>query len=197
MVNFYRKFLQNGVIHLSPLYAASSGKVLLCTKECTKAFEWAKAALTSTPILAYPDFSETNRFIVTTDASATGAGAVALAVLSQVQARVEQAIAYAGVSFNDARKRYSATDKELAAIRFAVHFKSYLYGRNFIIRTDHEPLVYLNHMKRVDDRLHRTLEDLAIGHYVNEYVPGKQNTVADELSRAEYPWAYPTSQNSR
>ena len=152
-------------------------------KECTKALEWAKAALTSAPILAHPAFSETNRFIVTTDASATGAGAV----LSQVQAGVEQAITYAGVSFNDAQKRYSATDKELVAIRFAVHFKLYLYGRSFVIRTDHEPLVYLNHMKRVDDRLHRTLEDLAIGHYIIEYVPGKQNTVVDALSRAEYP----------
>ena len=76
MVNFYQKFLQNRVKHLSPLYAATSGKVLLWTKECTKVFEWAKATLTSTPILAYPDFLETNRFIVTTDASATGVGAV-------------------------------------------------------------------------------------------------------------------------
>ena len=136
MVNFYRKFLQNGVKHFAPLYAATSGKVVLWTKECTKAFEWVKAALTSAPILAYPDFSETNRFIETTDASATGDGAV----LSQIQAGVEQAIAYTGVFFNDAQKRYSATDKELAAIRFAVqHFKPYLHGRNFMIRTDHEP----------------------------------------------------------
>ena len=188
MVNFYRKFLQNGVKHLSPLYAATSGKVLLWTKECIKAFEWVKAALTSAPILAYLDFLETNQFIVTSDTSATGAGAV----LSQVQAGVEQAIAYAGVSFNDAQKRYSATDKELAAILFAVqHFKPYLYGRNFVIRTDNEPLIYLNHMKRVDDRLHRILEDLAIGHYIIEYVPGEQNTVADALSCAEYPWALP------
>ena len=73
----------------------------------------------------------------------------------------EKAIAFAGVSFNETQKKYSATDKELAAIRFSVqHFKAYLYGRHFVIRTDHEPLVYLNHMKRVDDRLHRTLEDL-------------------------------------
>ena len=73
----------------------------------------------------------------------------------KVQAGVEQAIAYAGVSFNEAQKRYSATDKELAAIRFAVqHFKPYLYGRSFVIRRDHEPLVYLNHMKRVNDQLY-------------------------------------------
>ena len=80
---------------------------MLWTKECTKAFEWAKVALTSAPILAYRDFSETNRFIVTTVASATGAGAV----LSQLQAGVEQAIAYAGVSFNEAQKRTAEPTK--------------------------------------------------------------------------------------
>ena len=42
---------------------------------------------------------------------------------------------------------------------------------------------------RVNDRLHQKLEDLAIGHYIIEYVPGKLNTVADALSRANYPWA--------
>ena len=79
-----------------------------------------KGGLCFAPILAYADISETNSFIVTTDASATGVGAV----LSQIQVGVEQAIAYAGVSFNEAQKRYSATDKELAAIQFAVqHFK--------------------------------------------------------------------------
>ena len=56
-----------------------------------------------------------------------------------------------------------------------------------MIRTDHEPLVDLNHMKRMDDRLHRTLEYLAVGHYRLEYVPCKKNVVADTLSRAEYP----------
>ena len=70
---------------------------------------------------------ETNRFIVTTDANVTGAEAV----LSQVQAGVEQAIAYAGVSFNEEHKRYSTTNEELVAIQFAVqHFKPYLYGRS-------------------------------------------------------------------
>ena len=188
MVNFYRKFLQNAVINLKPLYVATTGKNLAWTKECARAFQWAKEALIAAPILAYPMFEEDQEFIVTTDASATGAGAV----LTQRQDDSEKVIAYAGVSFNETQKRYSVTDKELAAIRFAVqHFKPYLYGRHFIIRTDHEPLVYLNHMKRVDDRLHRTLEDLAVGHYRLEYVPGKANVVADTLSRAEYPWVMP------
>ena len=62
--------------------------------------------------------------------------------------------------------RLSNTDRELAAIRFAVNrFRVYLYRRRYVIRTDHKPLIYLNHMKRVDDRLLRTVENLAVGYY--------------------------------
>ena len=57
-----------------------------------------------------------------------------------------------------------------------------------MIRTDREPLVYLNQMKRLDDRLHRTLEDLAVGHYEIEYFPGTSNIVANTLSQVNYPW---------
>ena len=126
---------------------------------------------------------------MTTDASTKGVGAV----LSQYQDNMEKVTAFAGVSFNEV---HSATDKELAAIRYTVqHFKAYLYGSHFDITTDHEPLIYLNHMKRVDDRLHMT-EELVVGHYTLEYVPKKNNNVvADTLSQAEYPWVLPAKED--
>ena len=131
---------------------------------------------------------------MTCDASGGGAGAV----LTQQQGAEEKVIAYAGTSFNEAQQKYSPTDRELAAIRFAVnHFKHYLYGHRFIIRTDHQPLLYLHRMKRFDNRLHRTMEDLNIGQYELEYLPGKSNTVADALSRAAYPWKLPDDPDSR
>ena len=185
MVNYYRKFLEGSHEVMRPLYKATSGKKLVWTEECEKAFVEAKRLLTNAPLLAYPDFSEDSKFIVTCDASGIGAGAT----LSQIQHGEEKIIAYAGTSFNEAQLRYSPTDRELAAIRYAVnHFKAFLYGRTYTIRTDHEPLVYLYHMRRYDDRLHRTMEDLNIGFYELEYVPGKSNTIADALSRAAYPW---------
>ena len=46
-------------------------------------------------------------------------------------------------------------------------------------------------MKRLDDQLHRTLEDIAVGHYKIEYVPGKCIVVADTLSRVSYLWEMP------
>ena len=194
MINFYKRFLYRAEIIMKPLYGATAGKLLTWTPECEKAFTDAKNALTSAPILSYPDFDETCTFYVTCDASGSGAGAV----LSQLQGVDEKVIAYAGTSFNDAQLRYSPTDRELAAIRFAVnYFKPYLYGRHFVIRTDHEPLLYLYRMKRFDDRLHRTMEDLNIGHFEFQYLPGKYNTVADALSRANYPWKLPPDEDSR
>ena len=188
MLNFYKKFIPGSADLMQPLYEATTHRVLKWNAACEHAFNMAKKALCTAPVLAYPDFSPEAVFYLTTDASATGAGAV----LSQIQHGEERVIGFGGVSLNEAQRRYTATDKELAAIRYGVqHFKPYLYGRRYIIRTDHEPLIYLNRMKRVDDRLHRTLEDLAVGLYSLEYVPGKQNIVADTLSRAEYPWSIP------
>ena len=191
MVNFYKKFIKGSEDIMRPLYRATSAKTLQWTDDCDRSFEKAKAALVSIPILAYPDFASEAPFCITTDASGFGAGAV----LTQTQGGVEKVIGYAGTSFNKAQLRYSPTDRELAAIRFAVnHFKQFLYGRHYVIKTDHQPLVYLHHLKRFDDRLHRTLEDLNIGHYELQYLPGRNNVVADALSRAEYPWDLPVEE---
>ena len=59
---------------------------------------------------------------------------------------------------------------------------------SYVIRTDHQPLIYLHHLRRFDDRLHRTLEDLNVGHYSFEYLPGRNDVAADVLSWMSYPW---------
>ena len=196
MCNFYKKFMPKAEVLMKPLNRATSSadKILHWSEECEIAFEQAKKVLAESPILNYPDYSEDSTFYVTCDASGGGAGAV----LTQLQGSEEKVIAYAGTSFNETQLRYSPTDRELAAIRFAVnYFKPYLYGQRFIIRTDHQPLIYLHRMKRFDDRLHRTMEDLNIGQFELEYLPGQNNIVADALSRASYPWKLPEDHDTR
>jgi hypothetical protein len=62
-----------------------------------------KKALSSAPILAYPDFNES--FILTTDASDYATGAI----LSQMQRGKEVVIAYGGRKLQDAKRKYTVT----------------------------------------------------------------------------------------
>ena len=92
----------------------------------------------STPVLAYP--SPEAGFIVDTDASNDAAGAV----LSQCQGGEERAIAYYSKTFSMPQRNYCVTRRELLAVVMAVnHFRPYLYGKKFKLRTDHASLVWL------------------------------------------------------
>ena len=181
MVNYYRKFIPEAATIMKPLYDVTTLRSLKWTELCEEAFNKVKELLVSPAVLGYPEFDSNEPMIVTVDGSNDGAGAT----LSQSQAGNERVLGFASTAFNKSQRGYSATEKELAAMRFAVnHFRHYLYGRDFVIRTDHRALVYLNKMKLVNDRLLRTAEELNIGRFVIEHLPGKDNVVADCLSRA-------------
>ena len=108
----------------------------------SRAFLDLKRQLTNPPILAYPRFEE--KFILDTDASDAGIGSV----LSQFQDGNERVIGYGGRTLTKPERRYSTTRKELLAIvEFVKHFRHYLYGRQFLIRTDHSALKWLKNFK--------------------------------------------------
>ena len=80
-------------------------------------------------------------FILETDASNTGVGAI----LSQALEGEEAPIAYASRALTSAEKNYSITEKEMLAAPWAMeHFEYYLYGREFQIRSDHKALEAFN-----------------------------------------------------
>ena len=108
-------------------------KAFIWTDEGKRAFTEIKHFLTNPPILAYPDFFAT--FILHTDASDLGIGAV----LSQkCKDELEHFIAYYSRGVNKHETNYSAIRKELlAAIESMEHFKWYLCGKQFVLRTDH------------------------------------------------------------
>lgn len=100
--------------------------------------------LTNAPILAYPDF--TKQF--TTDVSNIAIGGV----LSQSN----KPIAFYSRTLNSAERNYSTIEKELLAILDSTkHFPPYLFGQNFIIETDHNPLIWLYKIKEPNSRLFR------------------------------------------
>ena len=114
------------------------------------AFEALKACLVCTPILGFP--TEDGRFIVDTDASLFAVGGV----LSQLQKEGEVVIAYATRSLRLSRRRYCTTRHEmLAAVAMYTHFRSYLRGEQFTIRTDHSSLRWLQRFRNRDGMLAR------------------------------------------
>ncbi|KAJ1211759.1 hypothetical protein NDU88_007115, partial [Pleurodeles waltl] len=102
------------------------------------AFEQIKLAIVEAPHLS--NFDHNRKTILTTDASKLGLGAA----LSQIVDGEERIIAFASKALNDAESNYSVIEREALVVFWAVkHFKFFLWGTQFILRTDHKPLVYV------------------------------------------------------
>ncbi len=147
--------------------------------EQQQAFDSLKAALTSPPVLAYPDYSQP--FLLYTDASTVGLGAA----LMQLDARGKiQPLAYASRTLNKAETNYSTTHLEALAVVWALkHFRDLIHGYNIIVRTDHAAVVELFNTKSLTGKLgcwSLVVQDFAP---TFAHVPGAVNHVADSLSR--------------
>ncbi len=131
------------------------------------------------PILAR---AQTNQpFFVTTDASNTHVEGV----LSQTQNDSNiKPLGYFSKKLNPTESRYSATDKgALAVILTCRHFHHYLWSSKFTILTDHQPLTSIFIKKTKSARMNRWILEMREYHYEINYVQGKYNYVADQLSR--------------
>ena len=131
-------------------------------------------------------YSEELPLILVTDASNQGVGAV---LLHRLHDGTEKPVAYASQTFNDRKKQYSVIDKKALAIIFGVtKFYPYIFGRKFSLRTDHKPLERILEEKQeipkmAANRLKRWAVTLSAFNYDLQYVQGKDNVVADSLSR--------------
>lgn len=150
------------------------------TPEAQQSFDGLKAALTKAPVLAFPD-PDGGGFILDTDASNCAIGAV----LSQVQGGEEKVIAYFSRLLDRTQRNYCVTRKELLAIVQAIRFfHHYLYGRPFLVRTDHSALQWLWKLKNTaEGQLARWLETLAMYDFSVQHRPGKLHGNADSMSR--------------
>lgn len=179
ILGYYRKFIKDFAKIAKPLaQALRKGKKITHDKEFVDAFERCRNILTSSDILQYPDFEKP--FVLTTDASNFAVGAV----LSQGRIGSDKPIAFASRTLNKSEGKYSAIEKELLAIVWVCkYFRPYLYGRKFTLYTDHKPLTYGVNLKDTNNRLVHWRLALSEFDYEICYRPGKQNQVADSLSR--------------
>lgn len=178
-MGYYRKFIKDFAKIAKPLtQQLRKGEKITHTPEFVSAFTRCKNILTSSHVLQRPDF--TKKFVLTTDASNYALGAV----LSQGPIGKDKPIAFASRTLTKSEENYSTIEKELLAIDWAcTYFKPYLFGRKFTLYTDHKPLTYALNLKTSNDRLIRMKLRLEQFDYDIQYRAGKQNVVADGLSR--------------
>lgn len=179
LCSYYRRFIRDCASEAKPLHRLiEKGRKFQWTKEAQDAFEILRNRLISAPILSLPDISKP--FILDTDASNWSIGAV----LSQEIDGKERVIAYASSTLSNAEKRYCVTRKELlAVVHFIKHYRHYLYGRRFLLRTDHGSLRWLLKFKNPEGQLARWLEVISTYDMTIEHRPGKKHGNADALSR--------------
>ena len=178
LCSYYRRYIQSFSDISQPLYRCTEEKPFRWSREAEMAFFQLKQALTSAPVLGYPN--PNGKFILDTDASNAGIGAV----LSQLQDGQERVIAYFSRSLNRAEHQYCVTRKELLAMVKAVrHFHCYLYGRSFVLRTDHAALRWLLNFKAPEGQLARWIEQLQQYDFDVQHRSGASHSNADALSR--------------
>jgi RNase H-like domain found in reverse transcriptase/Integrase zinc binding domain len=141
-------------------------------------FQNLKDAVKSAPVLQLADPGKP--YIVTCDASDIGISAVS----EQESENGPHPVAFASRKLSGAERNYPVHDRELLAIVYALkEWRPYLHGSQFVIKTDHHPLRYLDTQTNLSKRQMRWMETLQEYDYEIVYVQGKFNVVADALSR--------------
>eukprot|EP00731_Ephydatia_muelleri_P011498 Em0006g392a len=179
LAGYYRRFVKNFAVIAAPLFHLTENhQAWNWTLQCNAAFFKLKESLVTSPVLAYPVFSI--GFVVDTDASGEGLGAV----LSQNIEGHDHVISYASRTLNKAERKYCATRREMLALVWAIqHFRAYLYGKRFTVRTDHSSLKWLQSFHEPEGQVARWLETLSEYDFEVLHRPGKKHTNADSLSR--------------
>ena len=174
LAGYYRRFIQGYAAMAAPLTKLLKNDGFTWTEEATAAFVALKQALSTTPVLQLPAFDQP--FLVDCDASGSGFGAV----LHQG----DGALAFFSRPFAARHMKLATYERELIGLVQAVrHWRPYLWGRHFTVRTDHFALKFLLDQRLSTVPQHQWVSKLFGFDFSVEYRPGRLNTVADALSR--------------
>ena len=184
MVTYYCKFVRDFSTKLSPLYdLLKKGQKFKWTKSEQNVFQFIKNELSAGKLLT--NFDGKSPLIIEVDASPIGIGCVLLQKTNDKEAPVY----FASKKLSPSEQNYSQVDKEGLALVFGVQkFRYFLLGRNFVARTDHKPLLGLfGKGKQIPPNANARIQRwaLLLSQYDFELVhkPGKENVIADALSR--------------
>lgn len=185
LINYYGRFIPNSASVLHPLNKLLHRDVRWnWSEECSKSFNLAKEKLMSNDVLVHYDPSLSLK--LAGDASVYGVGAVLSHVM---QDGTERPIAFASHTLSSSEQNYAQVEKEALALVFGIkRFHPYLYGRRFILVTDHKPLTAILGPKKgvpplAAARLQRWSLLLSAYQYKIEFRPTQAHANADALSR--------------
>ena len=178
-LGYYRHYVKNFAAIAGPLHALTrKDAVFHWSEECQIAFDQLKTLLTTSPVTAFPDFSQAFRLY--SDASPAGLGAI----LAQVWDGKERIICCVSRALNQAEKAYPATKLECLAIVWAVaKFRPYLMAMPFEVYTDHYALQWLKTMRTGSALLHRCSAELEEYDFTVHHRPRKVQLHVDGLSQ--------------
>lgn len=174
LAGYYRRFVKNFGKIAKPLTELLKKDSFMWTEAATEAFEALKFALTSSPVLALPDFSKT--FVVETDASGKGIGAVLM--------QDKHPLAFISKALGPRQLGMSIYERELLAVVYAIQkWGTYLAHKPFVIRTDQKSIKYLLEQKLNTPFQQVWMSKLMGFDFEIHYKEGVANTAADALSR--------------
>lgn len=182
MVGWFRRFIPDFADISAPINELTKTQYkqkFIWTPEADKAFRELKIAMTTTPVLALPDYNI--EFTIHSDCSNVAAGAV----LTQVQEGKEKVIAYMSQKLTPQQQKYMTTEKECLAVLISFEkFRHYIEGApNVTVITDHAALMWLKNMKDPKNRLARWALLLQSYPYNIIHRKGKFHALPDVLSR--------------
>jgi len=184
LCNFYRRFVDKYSFIVSPFRNLLQKDVkFVWSPQHEEAFEKLKVAMSTTPVLAFPDLSK--RFYLTTDACDT---AIAFLLSQKDETGRFHIVSYGGRGLRGAELNYPVQSKECLALIAGIQEYHYFLAHNeFTAITDHLSLKYLHTMKFKNVRMGRWSLFLQNYKMVIEYKCGKTLTDADAVSRRGYP----------
>ena len=181
LAGWYQKFVPNFASIAAPLTdllkKGQPNKVIWGEAQ-NNAFENLKQCLSKRPILRLPDFER--QFVVQVDASESGVGA---SLMQEYDGELFP-VAFTSKKLLPRERKYSVIEREALSLVFAIKkWHNYLYGRDFIVETDHAPLVYINRKKIENGRIMRWALFLQTYRFLVRNIKGSQNVAADYMSR--------------
>ncbi|CAM4689156.1 unnamed protein product [Lepidochelys kempii] len=186
LAGYYRRFVPHYSQIAAPLTDLTKKKqpnAVQWTGKCQKAFNKLKATLMSDPVLRAPDFDKP--FLVTTDASERGVGAV---LMQKGPDQEFHPVVFLSKKLSERESNWSVTEKECYAIVYALEkLRPYVWGQRFHLQTDHAALKWLHTVKETNKKLLRWSLALQDFDFDIQHISGASNKVADALSRESFP----------